>query len=221
MWRGHHESRVTSFPVGLRAKSQLTGMTPKADPGSRMSKSRAPTPSERATYYSAKFFSKNFMEMKIIGPSRVGIAFAWSGTVRQHQHDRSQLFRALAMPAYRYVEENSSAAMLPAQRSVHRQRCLTRGESHVTRSSKQGYQWPHKRDLCPKTKMHFRRKQYRPLQLSSRRGGLSAEGECLPGGGVSAQGGVCPGGCLYPSMQWGRHPLCITILDTRLWKHYQ
>ena len=55
------------------------------------------------------------MEMKIIGPSRVGIAFAWSGTVRQHQHDRSQV-RALAMPAYRYVEENSSAAMLPAQR---------------------------------------------------------------------------------------------------------
>ena len=44
------------------------------------------------------------------------------------------------------------------------------------------------------------------------RGGVSQH---APGRGVSAQWGlpgegegVCPGGCVYPSMQWGRHPPC-------------
>ena len=74
------------------------------------------------------------------------------------------------MPARRYVEENGLAAMLATKRSagvapeVNIMKCITdiplpsvnkaahpgfepRGD--VTRSLKQGYQWPHKKDLCP------------------------------------------------------------------------
>ena len=59
----------------------------------------------------------------------------------------------------------------------------------------------------------------------------TAPGGCLLQGCLLCEeGGVCPGGCLpllpgwvsapegvYPSMQWGRHPLLWT--DRHLWKH--
>ena len=49
--------------------------------------------------------------------SLVGRTSAWSHTVRQWQHDRFQ-FPAPAMPACRYVGENSLATMLATKRSV-------------------------------------------------------------------------------------------------------
>ena len=70
------------------------------------------------------------------------------------------------MPAYRYKEENGSAAMLAAERSASvapkvnlwewvtpmplptmNKASHSRGD--VIRSPKQGYQWPHRKDLCP------------------------------------------------------------------------
>ena len=70
------------------------------------------------------------------------------------------------MPAHGYVEENGLAAMLAAKRlagftpEVNPGECIThtplpsakkavepRGE--ITRCSKQGHQWQHKKDLCP------------------------------------------------------------------------
>ena len=53
--------------------------------------------------------------------SKAGIAHsvprvsAWSHSVRQQQHDRSQ-FQDPPMPAYRYIEENGSAAMLATKK---------------------------------------------------------------------------------------------------------
>ena len=74
------------------------------------------------------------------------------------------------MPAHRYMEDNGSAVMLAAKKSVsvapevkHRE-CVTHiplpsvheaahsdfgTQRNITRSPKQGYQWPHKKDLCP------------------------------------------------------------------------
>ena len=67
------------------------------------------------------------------------------------------------MPAYRYVEENGSVVMLATKRSADvtpevnlREHCQVqirlptlKPRGVVNRSSKLGYQWPHKRDLCP------------------------------------------------------------------------
>ena len=70
------------------------------------------------------------------------------------------------MSARRYVEENDSAAMVTAKRSAGiapevnirehitytTQPSVNKGalkpRGNVTRSPKQGYQWPHKKDLC-------------------------------------------------------------------------
>ena len=66
------------------------------------------------------------------------------------------------MPAHRYVEENVSAAILAAKRSAGVASEVNLGEhithmpppsayihTYITRSTKQGYQWPHKKDLYP------------------------------------------------------------------------
>ena len=75
------------------------------------------------------------------------------------------------MPACRYMEDNSLAAMLASKRSagvapeVNLRECIShiclhqvqirlptlvlKPRGDVSRSPKQGYQWPHKKDLCP------------------------------------------------------------------------
>ena len=84
----------------------------------------------------------------------------------EHLHDRSQ-FQVAPMPAPRYVEENGLAAILTTKRSagvlpeVNPRKYVTcmplpraNKAAHsgfeiqidVTRSPKQGYQWPHKKD---------------------------------------------------------------------------
>ena len=86
----------------------------------------------------------------------------------------------------------------------------------VTRSPKQGYQWPHKKDLCPpkikKTGMHSSR--MRTARLLPVSPSMHTAGGCLLWG-VSAPGGVCSrgsrvfawgglsapgGGCLLPGV---------------------
>ena len=85
---------------------------------------------------------------------------ALSHTVRQWQHDRS-LFHAPPMPAHRYVEENSQAAMLATKRSagVAPEVNLREHVAHmpppcVNKAAHPGLeilrcQWPHKKDLRP------------------------------------------------------------------------
>ena len=74
------------------------------------------------------------------------------------------------MPAYRYMEENDLASMLAAKRlagvapEVNLGKHVTRmplssankavhpglkPRGDTARSPKQGFQWPHKKDLCP------------------------------------------------------------------------
>ena len=84
------------------------------------------------------------------------------------QNDRSR-FWAPPMPARGYVEENNLAAMLATKKSAGESRgtwhvCLhqvwirlptlaLKPRGDITRTPKQGYQWPHKKDLChPKIK---------------------------------------------------------------------
>ena len=84
------------------------------------------------------------------------------------------------MPVHRYVEENSSAAMLAAMRSAgvtpevnlrEPVTCLHQAQIRMptlalklirdgSRSPKQGYQWPHKKGLCP---INFLKKQKRMM----------------------------------------------------------
>ena len=79
------------------------------------------------------------------------------------QHDMSQ-FQAASMPAHRYAEENSSAAMLATKRSAgvvpemnlrEGVTCFplpSRNKAALRRchqKSEKGYQWTHKKDLCP------------------------------------------------------------------------
>ena len=64
----------------------------------------------------------------------------------------------------------------------------------------------------------------RIVRCSGRLGGVGEGGVCVQGvcvRGVCVSGG-CVQGCVYPSIQWGRHPppkLADRILDTRLIKH--
>ena len=75
------------------------------------------------------------------------------------------------MHACRYVEENGLAAMvlhlevnlreyvtrmpLPRANKAAHFGFETRGD--ITRSPKQGYQWPHKKDLCPPKKIFLKK----------------------------------------------------------------
>ena len=87
------------------------------------------------------------------------------------------------MSASRYVEENDSAAMVTAKRSagiapvVNIREHIThttklsankdalKPRGNVTRSPKQGYEWPDKKDLCPP--IFFVLKYAYPLILQS------------------------------------------------------
>ena len=66
------------------------------------------------------------------------------------------------MPTRRYMEEIESAAMLATKRSAgvapevnlgKHVTCMPlptwKPRADITRSTKQGYQWHHKKDLCP------------------------------------------------------------------------
>ena len=98
--------------------------------------------------------------------SLVGRASDWSHTVRQRQCDRSQ-FQTPPMPAYRYMEENGSAAMLPAKRlavvtpEVNLRECITHtplpsvnkaahSEEMSPEVQNRGINSPHKKDVSTK-----------------------------------------------------------------------
>ena len=95
--------------------------------------------------------------------SSVGRVSAWSHTVRQQQHKKSQ-FQNPPIPTCRYVEENGLATILVAKRllgvasKVNQRKCVicmpplsvNKGMptlalklgGDITRSPKQEYQWP-------------------------------------------------------------------------------
>ena len=101
--------------------------------------------------------------------SSVGRVSAWSHTVRQWWQDRSW-FQALPIPACRYVEKNSSAAILATKRlagvapEVNLRECVTgmplpsmtkvahsgfETQSICHCNPKQGCEWRHKKNVCP------------------------------------------------------------------------
>ena len=87
------------------------------------------------------------------------------------------------MLAHRYVKQNGSAAMLAAKRSAGVTLEVNLGEhlthiplssanealkprGDVTRSPKEGYQWPHEKDLCLPKKQNKKNKTKTHLFLT-------------------------------------------------------